>query len=51
MLTTANIAEALGMSYGRANRLLNYPYALPYAVAPNPTKGGGRTRLYQIGVC
>ena len=50
MLTTAQIAAALGMSYGRANRLLNRPYVLPYALAPNSKKGGGQTRLYQIGV-
>ncbi len=50
MLTTAQIAAALGMTYGRVNRLLSRPYTLPYILAPNTEKGGGRSRLYQIGV-
>ena len=50
MLTTAQIAAALGMTYGQANRLLSRPYTLPYILAPNTEKGGGRSRLYQIGV-
>jgi len=50
MLTTAQIAAALGMTYGRANRLLSSPYTLPYIFAPTTEKGGGKLRLYQIGV-
>ena len=50
MLTTAQIAAALGMSYGRTNRLLNRPFALPYILSPALKKGGGRSRLYHIGV-
>lgn len=50
MLTTAQIAAALDMSYWRANRLLNRPFTLPYVFAPTTGKGGGQSRLYQIGV-
>jgi hypothetical protein len=49
MLTTAQIASALGTSYGRAIRLLSRPFTLPYILSPNTEKGGGRSRLYQIG--
>jgi hypothetical protein len=50
MLTTAQIAAALDVSYGRAIRLLSQPFALPYILSPTSGKGGGRSRLYQIGV-
>jgi len=50
MLTTAQIAAALDFSYGRTNRLLNHPFALPYILSSTSKKGGGRTRLYHIGV-
>lgn len=50
MLTTHQIGEALGISYHAARRLLTRPFPLPFVLANAQRQGGGRERLYSIGV-
>ncbi|MEO1677862.1 MAG: hypothetical protein AAFU80_06830 [Pseudomonadota bacterium] len=48
MVSIFFLADALGVNYQKARKLIRQPYPLPVAATSSPTNGGGATRLYAL---